>query len=95
MDKPIDGDKYVRTLAHYLRHNQKRLIPLELDLHGNAVHKGSSSTKGIQNNKHVSSPVTQGVRSLITPADPMAAAYSGMVNSLWSVGSAVVNTVAP
>ncbi|KAF9345490.1 hypothetical protein BGX26_003070 [Mortierella sp. AD094] len=38
--------------------------------------------------------MSQGVRSLITPADPMAAAYSGMVNSLWSVGSAVVDAVA-
>ncbi|KAF9111459.1 hypothetical protein BGX27_004911 [Mortierella sp. AM989] len=33
------------------------------------------------------------VRSIITPSDPMAAAYSGMVNSLWSVGSAMVDAV--
>ncbi|KAF9169705.1 hypothetical protein BGX20_009940 [Mortierella sp. AD010] len=38
--------------------------------------------------------MSHGVRSFITPADPMAAAYSGMVNSLWSVGSAVVDVVA-
>ncbi|KAF9966627.1 hypothetical protein BGZ70_001790, partial [Mortierella alpina] len=26
MDKPIPGDKYVRTLSHYLRSNQRRLL---------------------------------------------------------------------
>ncbi|KAK3817884.1 MAG: hypothetical protein JOS17DRAFT_390733 [Linnemannia elongata] len=79
MDKPINGDKYVRTLSHYLRHNQRRLVPTD--------------TAPTSNN---SSPRSNGAaRSLVTPADPMAAAYSGMVNSLWSMGSAVVDAITP
>ncbi|KAF9325540.1 hypothetical protein BGZ91_002346 [Linnemannia elongata] len=79
MDKPINGDKYVRTLSHYLRHNQRRLVPTE--------------AAPTSNN---SSPRSNGAaRSLVTPADPMAAAYSGMVNSLWSMGSAVVDAITP
>ncbi|KAG0325488.1 hypothetical protein BGZ99_000618 [Dissophora globulifera] len=96
MDKPINGDKYVRTLSHYLRHNQKRLIPVELDVHGNLVNPSSSSSShDSKQQPSTGSPISHGVRSFITPADPMAAAYSGMVNSLWSVGSAVINTVTP
>ncbi|KAF9131249.1 hypothetical protein BGX30_013184 [Mortierella sp. GBA39] len=79
MDKPINGDKYVRTLSHYLRHNQRRLVPTE--------------AAPTSNN---SSPRSNGAaRSLVTPSDPMAAAYSGMVNSLWSMGSAVVDAITP
>ncbi|KAG0336561.1 hypothetical protein BG004_007995 [Podila humilis] len=77
MDKPINGDKYVRTLAHYLRTNQRRLLPTLAD-------SANSSPRS-----------SSGARSLLTPADPMAAVYSGMVNSLWSVGSAVVSTITP
>ncbi|KAF8937915.1 hypothetical protein BGZ58_001940 [Dissophora ornata] len=94
MDKPIGGDKYVRTLSHYLRHNQKRLIPIELDAHGNPFSLPNNNNNSHGKSKN-SSPVSHGVRSLITPADPMAAVYSGMVNSLWSMGSAVVSSVAP
>ncbi|KAG0026786.1 hypothetical protein BGZ81_006094 [Podila clonocystis] len=75
MDKPINGDKYVRTLSHYLRTNQRRLLPTLTD----------------DSPKSSSSPA----RSFVTPADPMAAVYSGMVNSLWSVGNAVVSTITP
>ncbi|KAF9204064.1 hypothetical protein BGZ59_001278, partial [Podila verticillata] len=75
MDKPINGDKYVRTLSHYLRTNQRRLLPTLAD----------------DSPKSSSSPA----RPFVTPADPMAAVYSGMVNSLWSVGSAVVSTITP
>ncbi|KAG0357526.1 hypothetical protein BG005_003423 [Podila minutissima] len=75
MDKPINGDKYVRTLSHYLRTNQRRLLPTLAD----------------DSPKSSSSPA----RPFVTPADPMAAVYSGMVNSLWSVGNAVVSTIAP
>lgn len=75
MDKPINGDKYVRTLSHYLRTNQRRLLPTLAD----------------DSPKSTSSPA----RPFVTPADPMAAVYSGMVNSLWSVGSAVVSTITP
>ncbi|KAG0288121.1 hypothetical protein BGZ96_008065, partial [Linnemannia gamsii] len=79
MDKPINGDKYVRTLSHYLRHNQRRLVPTEASPPSNN-----------------SSPRSNGAaRSLVTPADPMAAAYSGMVNSLWSMGTAVVDAITP
>ncbi|KAF9430955.1 hypothetical protein BGZ76_000642 [Entomortierella beljakovae] len=79
MDQPINGDKYVRTLSHYFRHNQKRLVPTD----------PSFSNKN-EKKKSNSSPV---VRSIITPSDPMAYAYTGMVNSLWSVGTAVVDVV--
>lgn len=82
MDKPINGDKYIRTLSHYLRHNQRRLVPTVIDNDNNSTSSGSSS-------------VGHGARSFVTPSDPMAAAYSGMVNSLWSMGTAVVNTMAP
>ncbi|KAG0075636.1 hypothetical protein BGZ92_002802, partial [Podila epicladia] len=75
MDKPINGDKYVRTLSHYLHTNQRRLLPTLAD----------------DSPKSSSSPA----RPFVTPADPMAAVYSGMVNSLWSVGNAVVNTMTP
>ncbi|KAG0264981.1 hypothetical protein BG011_005737 [Mortierella polycephala] len=85
MDKPINGDKYVRTLSHYLRHNQRRLVPTAID---NLSDSPKSNERG--NNSH-----TSGARSLVTPADPMAAAYAGMVNSLWYMGTAVVNTIAP
>ncbi|KAF9932319.1 hypothetical protein FBU30_008426 [Linnemannia zychae] len=80
MDKPINGDKYVRTLAHYLRHNQRRLVPTDPSTPNNGSPR--ASTNGT-------------ARSLVTPSDPMAAAYSGMVNSLWSMGSAVVDAITP
>ncbi|KAF9908639.1 hypothetical protein EC991_009666 [Linnemannia zychae] len=82
MDKPINGDKYVRTLSHYLRHNQRRLVPADPS---NTPSNGSPRTGGANG----------AARSLVTPADPMAAAYSGMVNSLWSMGSAVVDAITP
>ncbi|KAG9319363.1 hypothetical protein KVV02_005615 [Mortierella alpina] len=82
MDKPINGDKYIRTLSHYLRHNQRRLVPTATDNDSNSSSSGSGSAG-------------HGARSFVTPSDPMAAAYSGMVNSLWSMGTAVVNTMAP
>ncbi|KAF9129819.1 hypothetical protein BG015_004090, partial [Linnemannia schmuckeri] len=34
-------------------------------------------------------------RSLVTPADPMAAAYENMVSSIWSATAAVVNSITP
>ncbi|KAG0200300.1 hypothetical protein BGX28_006582 [Mortierella sp. GBA30] len=83
MDKPINGDKYIRTLSHYLRHNQRRLVPT-IDKDSNINANGSNNTS-----------VGQSARSIVTPSDPMAAAYSGMVNSLWSISSAVVNTITP
>ncbi|KAF9162298.1 hypothetical protein DFQ26_003689 [Actinomortierella ambigua] len=79
MDKPIEGDRYIRTLSHYLRTNQRRLQP------------ASQPANGTKENGSVNS----NIRSLVTPADPLAAAYSGMVNSLWNVGSAVVNSITP
>ncbi|KAG0375369.1 hypothetical protein BGX24_009214 [Mortierella sp. AD032] len=82
MDKPINGDKYVRTLSHYLRHNQRRLVPA--DPSNTPTNNGSPRTGA-----------NGAARSLVTPADPMAAAYSGMVNSLWSMGSAVVDAITP
>ncbi|KAF9118649.1 hypothetical protein BGW39_000977 [Mortierella sp. 14UC] len=83
MDKPINGDKYVRTLSHYLRHNQRRLVPA--DPSSTPTNNGSPRTGGANG----------AARSLVTPADPMAAAYSGMVNTLWSMGSAVVDAITP
>ncbi|KAF9949166.1 hypothetical protein BGZ65_007549, partial [Modicella reniformis] len=98
MENPVNGDKYVRTLSHYLRHNKKRLIPtVDLDPNGNLIGCTNSNSSGSSTPERskVSSPVTSSVRSLISPADPMASVYSGMVNSIWSVGNAVVNTVIP
>ncbi|KAF9958657.1 hypothetical protein BGZ70_009126 [Mortierella alpina] len=86
MDKPINGDKYIRTLSHYLRHNQRRLVPTAVDNGSSNSNSSSGSSSG---------SVGHGARSFVTPSDPMAAAYSGMVNSLWSMGTAVVNTMAP
>ncbi|KAF9917570.1 hypothetical protein BX616_000568 [Lobosporangium transversale] len=96
MDKPINGDKYVRTLSHYFRHNQKRLVPVDPDASNDTkgITQGARENKSSSSN-HSNSVVGQSVRSIITPADPMAAAYSGMVNSLWSVGSAVVDSLTP
>ncbi|KAF9921995.1 hypothetical protein BGZ65_009923, partial [Modicella reniformis] len=37
MDNPINGDKYVRTLSHYLRTNQRRLLQPTLTLQENNV----------------------------------------------------------
>ncbi|KAG0015911.1 hypothetical protein BGZ81_011478 [Podila clonocystis] len=37
MDTPIEGDKYVRTLSHYLRSNQRRLLPQPTSNNGNAT----------------------------------------------------------
>ncbi|KAF9207446.1 hypothetical protein BGZ49_000399 [Haplosporangium sp. Z 27] len=38
-------------------------------------------------------PISQGLRSVVTPSDPMAAAYTGMVNSLVFMGHAVADAV--
>ncbi|KAI1311917.1 hypothetical protein EDD11_003279 [Mortierella claussenii] len=81
MERPINGDRYVRTLSHYLRSNQRRLLPPALptplpDTNG-------KTTAAAQ------------ARSFVTPADPMAAAYQGMVSSLWSATTAVVNSMTP
>ncbi|GJJ71325.1 hypothetical protein EMPS_03675 [Entomortierella parvispora] len=96
MDKPINGDKYVRTLSHYLRTNQRRLLPvsaLEQQQQGGSV-RGSPLRNNHQDSS-TSGSGSSGARSFVTPSDPMAAAYSGMVNSLWSMGTAVVNTITP
>lgn len=37
MDTPIEGDKYLRTLSHYLRSNQRRLLPQPTSTNGNAT----------------------------------------------------------
>ncbi|KAF9325214.1 hypothetical protein BG006_011284 [Podila minutissima] len=37
MDTPIEGDSYVRTLSHYLRSNQRRLLPQPTSTSGNAT----------------------------------------------------------
>lgn len=71
MDSPIEGDKYVRTLSHYLRSNQRRLLP-QPPTNGNAT-----------------------ARAILTPADPMAAAYQSMMSSLWSATTSVVNSLTP
>ncbi|KAG0048553.1 hypothetical protein BGZ83_006516 [Gryganskiella cystojenkinii] len=92
MDKPIDGDKYVRTLSHYLRTNQRRLLPVtSLEQHQQQQGTGNGRGSPLRNNDSGGSSA----RTFVTPTDPMAAAYSGMVNSLWSMGSAVVNTITP
>ncbi|KAF8934646.1 hypothetical protein BGZ52_003727 [Haplosporangium bisporale] len=71
MDSPIEGDKYVRTLSHYLRSNQRRLLP-QPPTNGNAT-----------------------ARAILTPGDPMAAAYQSMMSSLWSATTSVVNSITP
>lgn len=71
MDSPIEGDKYVRTLSHYLRSNQRRLLP-QPPTNGNST-----------------------ARAILTPADPMAAAYQSMMSSLWSATTSVVNSITP
>ncbi|KAF9365629.1 hypothetical protein BGX34_009164 [Mortierella sp. NVP85] len=91
MDTTVQGDKYVRTLAHYFRHNKKRLIPTaDLDPYGNLISNCSSSGSSTPDRSKHTSPLNQGVRSIITPADPMAAVYDGMVSSLRSVVNSVV-----
>ncbi|KAF9584566.1 hypothetical protein BGW38_006001 [Lunasporangiospora selenospora] len=94
MDKPIPGDKYIRTLSHYLRTNQRRLLPAPIDNNGSAYDTASNSdSHSVHSRKNAGSPLSRGTRHLITPTDPMAAAYEGMVNSLWTVGSVVVNSI--
>ncbi|KAF9411195.1 hypothetical protein BGZ94_001415, partial [Podila epigama] len=73
MDAPIEGDKYLRILAHYLRTNQRRLLPQPPTAPTNV------------------NPTT---RAILMPADPMAAAYQGMISSLWSATTAVVSSIA-
>ena len=91
MDTTVQGDKYVRTLAHYFRHNKKRLIPTaDLDPYGNLISNCNSSGSSTPDGSKHASPLHQGVRSIITPADPMAAVYDGMVSSLRSVVNSVV-----
>ncbi|KAG0348738.1 hypothetical protein BG004_004314 [Podila humilis] len=71
MDSPIDGDKYVRTLSHYLRSNQRRLLPQPTPPpNGNAT-----------------------ARAILTPGDPMAAAYQNMMSSLWTATTAMVDAI--
>ncbi|KAK3822820.1 MAG: hypothetical protein J3Q66DRAFT_385352 [Benniella sp.] len=90
MDTTVQGDKYVRTLAHYFRHNKKRLIPTaDLDSYGNLISNCDSSGSSTPDGSKHASPLN-GVRSIITPADPMAAVYDGMVSSLRSVVNSVV-----
>ncbi|KAF9178273.1 hypothetical protein BGZ51_003960 [Haplosporangium sp. Z 767] len=84
MDKPINGDRYVRTLSHYLRSNQRRLLPPTPP--PNSDPSAASS---------VSSTAAANARSFVTPADSMAAAYSGMVTSLWNATSSVVSAITP
>ncbi|KAF8948971.1 hypothetical protein BGZ47_000646 [Haplosporangium gracile] len=81
-DKPIPGDKYVRTLSHYLRSNQRRLLP-PTPPPVPAIPASLAATTAAQ------------ARSLVTPADPMAAAYENMVSSIWSATAAVVNSINP
>ncbi|KAF9128014.1 hypothetical protein BGW39_005420 [Mortierella sp. 14UC] len=79
-DKPIPGDKYVRTLSHYLRSNQRRLLP-PTPPPVPAIPASFAATTAAQ------------ARSLVTPVDPMAAAYENMVSSLWSATAAVVSSI--
>ncbi|KAF9910122.1 hypothetical protein EC991_007254 [Linnemannia zychae] len=81
-DKPIPGDKYVRTLSHYLRSNQRRLLP-PTPPPVPAIPASFAATTAAQ------------ARSLVTPVDPMAAAYENMVSSLWSATAAVVSSITP
>ncbi|KAG0279557.1 hypothetical protein BGZ95_000869 [Linnemannia exigua] len=81
-DSPIPGDKYVRTLSHYLRSNQRRLLP-PTPPPVPAIPASFAATTAAQ------------ARSLVTPVDPMAAAYENMVSSLWSATAAVVSSITP
>ncbi|KAF9140397.1 hypothetical protein BGX30_006567 [Mortierella sp. GBA39] len=81
-DNPIPGDKYVRTLSHYLRSNQRKLLP-PTPPPVPAIPASLAATTAAQ------------ARSLVTPADPMAAAYENMVSSIWSATAAVVNSITP
>ncbi|KAG0199329.1 hypothetical protein BGX28_007380 [Mortierella sp. GBA30] len=84
MERSIHGDKYVRTLSHYLRSNQRRLLVPSAPAKGNLSDSNSNGSTAAAN-----------ARSIVTPADSMAAAYSGMVSSLWNVTSSVVSTITP
>ncbi|KAF9585008.1 hypothetical protein BGW38_004304 [Lunasporangiospora selenospora] len=81
MDKAIPGDKYIHTLSHYLRTNQCRLLPSP----------AAAAARPDPN----SSSVAANARAIVNPLDPMASVYSGMVNSLWNVTSAVVSSISP
>ncbi|KAF9361701.1 hypothetical protein BGX26_000056 [Mortierella sp. AD094] len=85
MDNPINGDKYIRTLSHYLRSNQRRLLPPTLN----------STPENSTTNQLVSSAAASNARSFVTPADPMAAAYQSMIDSLWNATTAVVGSITP
>ncbi|CAO3563872.1 unnamed protein product [Mortierella alpina] len=107
MDKPIPGDKYVRTLSHYLRSNQRRLLVPSASPNGTSRNNSSSTNTKNNNNQNGTGPTSPeyasfgssaaaaNARSFVTPADSMAAAYSGMVSSLWNVTSSVVSTITP
>ncbi|KAF9956779.1 hypothetical protein BGZ72_002465 [Mortierella alpina] len=98
MDKPIPGDKYVRTLSHYLRSNQRRLLVPSASPNGNdhsSNHQNGNGSTSPANDTFASSAAAANARSFVTPADSMAAAYSGMVSSLWNVTSSVVSTITP
>ncbi|KAF9929838.1 hypothetical protein FBU30_001151 [Linnemannia zychae] len=81
-DKPIPGDKYVRTLSHYLRSNQRKLLP-QTPPPVPAIPATFAATTAAQ------------ARSIVTPADSMAAAYENMVTSIWTATTSVVNSIAP
>ncbi|KAF9576090.1 hypothetical protein EC968_000158 [Mortierella alpina] len=103
MDKPIPGDKYLRTLSHYLRSNQRRLLVPSASPNGSTRNDHRNTTTSQNGNGHTSpenagfgsSAAAANARSFVTPADSMAAAYSGMVSSLWNVTSSVVSTITP
>ncbi|KAF9199375.1 hypothetical protein BGZ49_010517, partial [Haplosporangium sp. Z 27] len=94
-DIPINGDKYIRTLSHYLRSNQNKLIPKTLPSTPENQNSSSSYTFNINGNPISSDVVAANARSFVTPADPMAAAYQSMIDSLWNATTAVVNSITP
>ncbi|KAG0054048.1 hypothetical protein BGZ83_012037 [Gryganskiella cystojenkinii] len=87
MDKPISGDKYVRTLSHYLRSNQRRLLPPTPLPPVPPLPTTQTTTSA--------AAIAANARTFVTPGDPMAAAYADMVESLWNVTTAVVNSITP
>ncbi|KAI8596412.1 hypothetical protein EDD21DRAFT_343526 [Dissophora ornata] len=97
MDKSITGDKYIRTLSHYLRSNQRRLLPPTLastpENTTSTATNPSSSWAATTNSVAVAAVAN--ARPFVTPADPMAAAYQSMVSSLWDATASVVNTITP
>ncbi|KAK3818906.1 MAG: hypothetical protein J3Q66DRAFT_338817 [Benniella sp.] len=89
MDLPINGDKYVRTLSHYLRSNQRRLLLPTQSPFPEAVTDGITAASRVG-----SGNIVANARSFVTPADSMAAAYEGMV-SFWNATTAAVGSITP